>query len=567
MCTLGAYLSNLLLLKVAGFQCAHHWLVLSTADILFATLALVEAVIDRDQLAAAYAEWINRKGVSLADILVEKGWLRPEDRQKVEQSIRRHRSRYLQETQSTLENFAPAPSQKETNGPRPVASSADETTVPDARSPDEPVRARRPDGPRYTLTRLHGEGGVGASGSRATRSSPARSPSRSSAPGKRSSPMPRPASSTKRRVTGQLQHPGIVPVYELSSHQPDERPFYTMRFLKGKTLTEAVEAYHKLRAAGQVRAVELRELLGAFLAVCQVIAYAHSRGVLHRDLKGQNIVLGDFGEVMVLDWGLAKVIAGRERGPSSAEHTSASEQLRLTREHAGEKTLDGTVLGTPGYMSPEQAEGRLDDLDERTDVYGLGAIVYHILTGEAPFGGRSVSTILARVIREAPEPPRRLVATVAPSSRRSASSAWPRSRPIVIPQRARARRRHPELPRRRAGDGLFRALGPSRGRWLGRHRTLAAVSAATLLVATISLAVAAVLLGAANDREAKARAQAEAHFQTAREAVDQFLSKVGDDPRLKAHGLERPASRPLETSPVLLRKVRARPEHQSQRRG
>ena len=108
---------------------------------------------------------------------------------------------------------------------------------------------------------------------------------------------------TEARVTAQLEHPGIVPVYELGETEP---PFYTMRFIKGGTLSQATRAYHKDRAAGTADPVGMVKLLGAFVGVCHALAYAHSRGVIHRDLKGHNIVMGDFGEVIVLDWGLAK---------------------------------------------------------------------------------------------------------------------------------------------------------------------------------------------------------------------------------------------------------------------
>ncbi len=270
------------------------------------------------------------------------------------------------------------------------------------------------DGERYTLMHIHGEGGVGRVWLARDEKLGREVALKELSPSQALEPSAQARFIDEARVTCQLQHPGIVPVYELSRGQLDQRPFYTMRFLKGKTLNEAVDLYHKRRLAGQSSALELRELLGAFLAVCQVIAYAHSRGVLHRDLKGRNVVMGDFGEVMVLDWGLAKLIGEESSARSGTKSSTDSSQLRLMRGDSGERTLEGSVLGTPAYMSPEQAEGRLEELDQRTDVYGLGAILYHILTGEAPFAGATASSILARVIHEPPKPPRRRDATVAP---------------------------------------------------------------------------------------------------------------------------------------------------------
>src|SRR5262249_44807172 len=150
------------------------------------------------------------------------------------------------------------------------------------------------------------------------------------------------------QITGQLEHPGIVPVYELV-RSPEGQSFYTMRFVRGRTLAEAAKAHHERRAAGRAGPLELRELLTAFQGGCNAVAYAHGGGVLHRDLKGQNVGLGDFGEVMVLDWGLAKVLGGAE-GPAAP--------VALAGDAGRDETLQGAVLGTPTYMAPEQAEGR-----------------------------------------------------------------------------------------------------------------------------------------------------------------------------------------------------------------
>ncbi len=147
------------------------------------------------------------------------------------------------------------------------------------------------------------------------------------------------------RITGQLEHPGIVPVYELIEDS-DEAPYYTMRMVRGRTLSEAVRAFHaQTRQAGRPDRVALQGLLQAFVSVCNTLAYAHARGVVHRDLKGANVVLGPYGEVVVLDWGIARILGIGDDG--MAEQPVAGAGL--------EPTQAGMVKGTLSHMAPEQA--------------------------------------------------------------------------------------------------------------------------------------------------------------------------------------------------------------------
>lgn len=202
------------------------------------------------------------------------------------------------------------------------------------------------------------------------------------------------------RITGQLEHPAIIPVYEMVDFSGERQPFYTMRFVNGRTLTAAARSFNERRLAGEADPVELPTLLNAFVTVCNAVAYAHSRGVIHRDLKGQNVILGDFGEVVLLDWGLAKLVGAQ--GGEELNSAVVPHQTGRDSNH----TLQGEMLGTPAYMSPEQASGRLDLIDFHTDVYGLGAILYEILTGAAPFSGGKVEEVLQKVREEAPKSPR-----------------------------------------------------------------------------------------------------------------------------------------------------------------
>ncbi len=201
------------------------------------------------------------------------------------------------------------------------------------------------------------------------------------------------------QINGQLQHPGIVPIHELGQ-LPDQRPFFAMKLVKGLTLGDLLRQRKSLEE-------DRSRFVGIFEQICQTVAFAHSRGVVHRDLKPANIMVGAFGEVQVMDWGLAKVLHA-EPGSLTPRSTVPTEEREIrtvrssgstTPSGSGSQTRFGSVIGTPAYMPPEQATGDLNQLDERADVFGLGAILSVILTGKPPYVAEKVTDVVRMAAR------------------------------------------------------------------------------------------------------------------------------------------------------------------------
>ncbi len=200
------------------------------------------------------------------------------------------------------------------------------------------------------------------------------------------------------RVTGQLEHPSIVPVYELG-YRADGTLYYTMRLVKGRSMEDEIDVRATLP--------ERLGLLTHFLDLCQAVAYAHSRGVIHRDIKPLNVMIGEFGETVVIDWGIAKVRGAKDI--HAGELREAVNMMRVTTDaSATAKTTYGQTLGSPYYMPPEQAAGDLEAIDERSDIYALGAVLHTILTGDPPYHGLTAREFLERVSTFLPQPARQL---------------------------------------------------------------------------------------------------------------------------------------------------------------
>jgi serine/threonine-protein kinase len=358
-------------------------------------------------------------------------------------------------------------------------------------------------------------------------------------------------------ITGRLEHPGIVPIYGLGS-DAENRPFYAMRFIEGQTLASAIDAFHDAERPGRdpgERTLALRHLLTRLVAACQAVAFAHSRGIIHRDIKPANIMLGNFGETLVVDWGLAKPAdaspqpgsdgkqaANPQNVGSSADANSTwatSDEVPLgsdpsvaTSGSSASATVLGTVLGTPAFMSPEQAKGQWDSVGPKSDIFSLGATLYQLISGRPPYRGDLMLDDAIHCHYLWP--------------RRHNPGAPPELEAIVVKAMARRPEDRYASAQLLAAD-IEKWLGQEPisvywepwtqrvGRRMRRHRTLVTAIGVAILVAVLLMGFGSIWLNEArrNEMAAKKRAQtlaeeASAKYKLARKAVDDMLTGVGE---------------------------------------
>jgi serine/threonine protein kinase/tetratricopeptide (TPR) repeat protein len=520
-------------------------------NLLYGVLAVQLGFISRDQLIAATTRWVLDKEQPLAEVFIRQGMISRTESQVIDgvvdkqlqnnsdPRVKLHELEAFDELRDTLKNLGDTEIRSavefETKAPEAYVSMstiAHEQTVGESKN-------------RYTILRVHQKGGLGSVSIALDEELNREIALKEILPAHADRDEARTRFIREAEITGALEHPGVVPVYSLGEFS-DGRPYYAMRFIRGMNLHIAIEDYYRSDASRSEKQLAFRQLLGNIILVCQALEYAHSRGVIHRDIKPSNIMLGDYGETLLVDWGLAKTL---KDGFQSDESTMPP--VYPTERASSTQTQVGRVVGTPSFMSPEQAAGRLDSLTGASDIYSLGATLYQLLTGKPAFKGTEEEVLGNVQLGRFPKP-------------RELNPQVPRPlEAICLKAMARLPHERYKSAREMAND-LERFLGDERvlayrepffvkaGRWVRNHRTLVLSSAAALTVAVTALSIGVVLLSAANTRERTERERAEKNFAEAteqrklaernfalaRSAVHDYYITVSEDTLLQQPGMQ-----------------------------
>ncbi len=524
-------------------------------NLLFGLLALQNNIIGEDDLLKAFRAWTRDKSRSIEQILRDQGAVTETQCERLEGLLLEHLERHgsAEKSLAALTPVAPAIASL-----RQVADSDLNVSLghigkarldPFATRPPTPNELSAAPAARFRHLRPHAKGGLGEVSVALDNELNREVALKQIQDHHADRPDSRMRFLVEAEITGGLEHPGIVPVYSLG-HDPTGRPYYAMRFIEGETLSKSIARFHaeSAKAAPGDRVLAFRKLLRRFLDVCNAVAYAHSRSVLHRDLKPDNIMVGDFGETLVVDWGLAKA-AGQSEPPA----LDGSRPLIPASGSGSSETMQGQAIGTPAFMSPEQAVGEIDGLGPTTDIYSLGATLYDLLTGKPPFaitdderGSNDLGPILSRVSRGDFPPPRAVDPSVpkpleaiclkamalSPADRYPTPRAlatdlehWLADEPVSA---------HPET------------LTARMARWTRRHKSATLSAAAALLVISVVSTLSYVLVHKALTAEQTAlgkqkeateaadrdRKRAEAREAMAVDAIEKFQKAVIDNPQL-----------------------------------
>lgn len=567
-------------------------------DALLGVLALQVDLVTEDQLAAAYQHLDPDR--TLGDVLVQHHALTPALRDALEPMVDAHIQRHggsaaqslaalssTDQVRSALSRIGRPSGESTTDSTALHAGSPRATTEPtrtiaasDDHAPFEPPRVRTSD--RFRVLRPHARGGLGQVYVARDNELGRQVALKEILADKAAHPALRQRFMLEAEINGNLEHPGIVPVYGLGTYA-DGRPFYAMRFIEGDSLKEAIERFHTSRLTDGSKSnrafdsLEFRQLLRRFVDVCNAVGYAHSRGVLHRDLKPANVMLGQYGETLIIDWGLAKATGRVDQLDAHPTNIPLSPLSGSSLE----QTEAGAMLGTPAFMSPEQANGQIDELGSATDLYSLGATLYNLLTGRPPVVGPDIAEVLARVRDGRLDPPR----SVVPEIPRPLEAVCLKALSLRPDDRyPTAKSLADDVERWLADEAVTAANEPwldRLRRWSRRHRLLVAVAATATLASLAGLGVVAAVqtnarnalaskneaLASAIDARGRALDKANQRIDLALEAIGQFREAVDTNVDVQ----NRPENAPLrnqllETPVTFFRELRDQLKNDSEAR-
>jgi eukaryotic-like serine/threonine-protein kinase len=514
----------------------------SDRNLLFGILTYQNGFIDRETLVAAMSAWVHEQEKPLGDIFVARGDMRPQVRELIDGLVEAHVMQNAGDASISLvslnaQQFVDSLRQDSLRQDSLRQDNTDDelfatlasdlpmaTVGPKKSGLGEP---RAGSSQRFEIVRAHAEGGLGI-----VYAAQDLELNRLIALKQIKDPYSVDDVSLNRfiaeaEITGGLEHPGIVPVYSLGVDH-FQRPFYAMRLIRGESLKQAIDRYHATHSksrAPMIRDAAFRELLDRFVAVCNALAYAHNRGVIHRDLKPANIMLGPFGETLVVDWGLAKAL-GRDEPLGETLAPGESALQPILSGGSASSTMAGAPMGTPAYMSPEQAVGDLENLGRATDIYGLGATLYSILTGKPPVDSKRIDEAIRRV-KAGDIPPASVVQARVPRGLdavcRKAMRVAPEKRyESALDLAADVQRWLADEPVSAYRDPVTVRVGRS----IRKHRTAASVAVAVLVVGLISSVAGSMILGNKNAQLVTMTSEAELRLDQAMKSYNGYISDL-----------------------------------------